>query len=80
MVNMDFVTGLPQTRRQHNLIWVIMDRMTKSTHFFPIHTSYSKEDYARLYLKELDRLCNAPNLVPGTLHGTHDPKGPLANP
>ncbi|PHT53289.1 hypothetical protein CQW23_07751 [Capsicum baccatum] len=24
--------------------------------------------------------CNASNLVPGTLHGAHDPEGPQANP
>ncbi|KAF3658656.1 hypothetical protein FXO37_14318 [Capsicum annuum] len=52
-VNMDFVIGLPHTRRQHDLIWVIVDRMTKLSHFLPIHTSYSAEDYANLYVKDL---------------------------
>ena len=33
---MDFVTGLPRTRRQHDAIWVIMDRLTKSAHFLPV--------------------------------------------
>ena len=28
-VNMDFVTGLSRMHHQHNLIWVIMDRMIK---------------------------------------------------
>ncbi|KAH0709023.1 hypothetical protein KY284_010450 [Solanum tuberosum] len=27
--------GLPRSRRQHDSIWVIVDRMTKSTHFLP---------------------------------------------
>ncbi|WMV37616.1 hypothetical protein MTR67_031001, partial [Solanum verrucosum] len=34
-VNMDFVVGLPRTRRQHDYIWVIVDMMTKSTYFIP---------------------------------------------
>ena len=33
---MDFVTGLPRTQRQHNAIWVIVDRLTKSAHFLPV--------------------------------------------
>ncbi|WMV24814.1 hypothetical protein MTR67_018199 [Solanum verrucosum] len=52
-VDMDFVVGLPRTRRKHNSIWVIVDRMTKSAHFFPVKTSFTAEDYAKLYIKEI---------------------------
>ncbi|WMV09138.1 hypothetical protein MTR67_002523 [Solanum verrucosum] len=34
-VNMDFIVGLPRPRCQHYSIWVIVDLMTKSTHFLP---------------------------------------------
>ncbi|WMV29753.1 hypothetical protein MTR67_023138 [Solanum verrucosum] len=34
-INMDFVVGLPRTCRQHDSIWVIVDRLTKSSHFLP---------------------------------------------
>ena len=33
MINMDFITVYPRSRRQHDSIWVIVDRMTKSAHF-----------------------------------------------
>ncbi|KAH0652788.1 hypothetical protein KY289_030466 [Solanum tuberosum] len=33
--NMDFIVDFPRTRRQHDSIWVIVDRMTKSAHFLP---------------------------------------------
>ncbi|WMV40931.1 hypothetical protein MTR67_034316 [Solanum verrucosum] len=33
MINMDFITSLPRSRRQHDSIWVIVDRMIKSAHF-----------------------------------------------
>ena len=59
-VNMDFVTGLPLTRRHHVSIWVVVDRLTKSTYFLPVHTSYTAEDYARLYIRELVRLHGVP--------------------
>ena len=32
-ITMDFVTGLPRTRRQHDAIWVIVDRLKKSCIF-----------------------------------------------
>ena len=47
-INMDFVVGLPRTRRQHDSIWVIVDRLTKSAHFIPVKSTYRAEDYARL--------------------------------
>ena len=33
-ISMDFVTKLPRTRKGHDLIWVIVDRLTKSVHFY----------------------------------------------
>ena len=60
MINMDFITGLPRYRRQHDSIWVIVDRMTKSAHFLPVKTTHSTEDYARLYIQEVVRLHGVP--------------------
>ena len=54
-INMDFVVGLPKTRRQHDSIWVIVERMTKSAHFIPVKSTYKVEDYARLYIDEILR-------------------------
>ena len=34
-INMDFVVGLPRTKRQYDFIWVVVDRLTKSVHLFP---------------------------------------------
>ncbi|XP_059302353.1 uncharacterized protein LOC132054327 [Lycium ferocissimum] len=50
---MDFVIGLPHSRHKYDSIWVIVDRLTKSAHFLPVRSTYSAEDYARLYLKEI---------------------------
>ncbi|WMV07964.1 hypothetical protein MTR67_001349 [Solanum verrucosum] len=60
MINMDFITGLPRSRRQHDSIWVIVDRMTKLAHFLPVKTTNSAEDYAKLYIQEVVRLHGVP--------------------
>ena len=57
-ISMDFVVGLPRTAKGYDSIWVIVDRLTKSAHFFPVDTRYSAKKYAKLYF---DRVV--------TLHG-----------
>ncbi|XP_060200371.1 uncharacterized protein LOC132628621 [Lycium barbarum] len=57
---MDFITGLPRSRRKFDSIWVIVDRLTKSAHFLPVRTTYAAEDYANLYLKEIVHLHGIP--------------------
>jgi hypothetical protein len=37
-VSMDFIVGLPLTARKFDSIYVILDRLSKSAHFIPIHT------------------------------------------
>ena len=53
---MDFVVGLPLTRRKHDSVWVVVDRLTKSAHFLPIRTDYSLDKLAELYIEEIVRL------------------------
>ena len=57
---MDFVTGLLRTRRQHDVIWVIVDRLTKSTHFLPVSNDDPLDKLAQLYVKEIVRLHGVP--------------------
>ncbi|GJS72987.1 putative reverse transcriptase domain-containing protein [Tanacetum coccineum] len=52
-IAMDFVTKLPRTSSGHDTIWVIMDRLTKSAHFLPMHEDYKMDRLARLYLNEI---------------------------
>ncbi|GJW30863.1 putative reverse transcriptase domain-containing protein [Tanacetum coccineum] len=41
-ITMDFVTKLPKTSTGHDTIWVIVDRLTKSSHFIPIKEIVSR--------------------------------------
>nr|GEY97026.1 putative reverse transcriptase domain-containing protein [Tanacetum cinerariifolium] len=53
-LTMDFVTKLPRTSSEHDTIWVIVDRLTKSSYFLPMHEDYNMEMLARLYLKAFE--------------------------
>ncbi|XP_039036622.1 uncharacterized protein LOC120173575 [Hibiscus syriacus] len=52
-VTMDLVTGLPLTPGKKDSIWVVVDRLTKTTHLLLVRTDYSMDKYATLYLKEI---------------------------
>jgi hypothetical protein len=49
-ISMDFIMGLPLTAYKYNLIWVILDRLTKSAHFIPVNTNYNVNKYAEIYI------------------------------
>ncbi|GJW22360.1 putative reverse transcriptase domain-containing protein [Tanacetum coccineum] len=51
-ITMDFVTKLPKTSSEHDTIWVIVDRLTKSAHFIPTRETDSMETLTRLYIKK----------------------------
>ncbi|KAI3794785.1 hypothetical protein L1987_37424 [Smallanthus sonchifolius] len=52
-ISMDFITKLPRTPTGYDTIWVIVDRLTKSAHFFAIKETDKMERLTRLYLKEV---------------------------
>ncbi|GJY93040.1 hypothetical protein Tco_0508822 [Tanacetum coccineum] len=52
-ITMDFITKLPKTSSVHDIIWVIVDRLTKSAHFIPTRETDSMETLTRLYIKEI---------------------------
>ncbi|WVZ83534.1 hypothetical protein U9M48_030671, partial [Paspalum notatum var. saurae] len=37
-IHMDFIVGLPRSQKGNDSIWVIVDRLTITAHFIPVHT------------------------------------------
>jgi hypothetical protein len=62
-ISMDFIVGLSLTARKYDSIWVIMDRLSKSTHFIPIHTRYDARKYAKIYITRGLCLHRVPKMV-----------------
>ena len=59
-ITMDFVVGFPLTGREHDSIWVVVDQLTKSTHFLLVRTDYSLDKLVELYIEEIVRLHGIP--------------------
>ena len=49
-VTMDFVTHLPRTPQRHDVVWVIVDRLTKSAHFLAVRITFTLKRFCRLYI------------------------------
>jgi hypothetical protein len=62
-IGMDFIVGLPNTSRRHDSIWVIVDRLTKTAHFVPVHTTCNAKTYAEIYLDQIVHLHGIPKTI-----------------
>jgi transposase InsO family protein len=60
---MDFINGLPRTPRSNDWIWVIVDRLTKLAHFFPVCTTYGGDKLAKLYIDNILKLHGVPKSI-----------------
>ena len=57
---MDIVVGLSRSQAGHDNIWVIVDRLTKTSHFLPFKTRWSVSKLAELFISEIVRLHGVP--------------------
>ncbi|TYK07688.1 ty3-gypsy retrotransposon protein [Cucumis melo var. makuwa] len=59
-VSMNFITGLSKTLKGYTVIWVVVDRLTKSAHFVPGKSTYTASKWGQLYMTEIVRLHGVP--------------------
>jgi hypothetical protein len=52
-IGMDFIVGLPHTQTGYNSIWIIVDRLTKVSHFIPVKMMYSRAMLTELYMSQI---------------------------
>lgn len=59
---MDFITHLPSSKGM-TTIWVIVDRLTKSTHFISLPSHYSATTSVSIFLTKIYKLHSMPKTI-----------------
>jgi hypothetical protein len=70
VVMMDFITGFPRTSKLHDLIMVVVEKLTKVAHFIPLKTTHKATYVADIFIREVARL----HRIPKTIVSDRDPK------
>ena len=62
---MDFILELSKTKQGYNVIWVVVDWLSKTDHFIPGKSTYRVDRWSQLYIKEIVCLHGVPvSIVP----------------
>ena len=60
---MDFITGLPKSMKKNYSIFVVVDKLSKESHFIPVKSTYKEVHTVDIFLNEIFRLHGIPKAI-----------------
>jgi hypothetical protein len=63
IISMDFITGFPKSNKHNDSIMVVVDKLSKETHFIPVKSTYKSINIANIFMKEIFRLHGIPKTI-----------------
>jgi len=63
IISVDFITWFPNTQRQNDSIMVVIDKLSNSTQFILVKSTYNEINIAEIFMKEIVRLHGILNMV-----------------
>ena len=63
VVTIDFIPKFPWSSRQHDSIMVVVDKLTKATHFVLVKSTHKATSIAEIYMGEIARLHGIPKPI-----------------
>jgi hypothetical protein len=69
-VTMDFITKFSRTIKKHDSIMVVVDKLTKASHFIPVKSTHKATNIVEIYMREITKL----HCVPKTIVSHRDSK------
>eukprot|EP00253_Pinus_taeda_P012217 PITA_12217 len=63
IISMDFITGLPRTKKNNDSIMVVVDKLSKAAHFIPVQSTYKVVQIAHIFMQNVFKLHGLPKVI-----------------
>ena len=60
---MDFITKLPRTKKKHDSIMIVVDKLTKASHIILVKLTHKVVNIVDVYMREIARLHGIPKTI-----------------
>ena len=63
VISMDVIIGIPKGNKHNDSIFVVVDKLSKATHFIPVKSACKVVHIAEIFLKDIFRLHGIPKEI-----------------